>query len=112
MQYALCTMQVDSGSWIPDPTIPSMTVDSFVHCAMLCKVVVSSIVLVSKGAGDDFTRKHCKNYECCPMLLFIEGLEVFFTSTACDACDKYDLCDPRRCVHDGVHNACIHDSDC
>ena len=33
-------VQVDSSSWTPDPLIPSMTVDSFVHCAMLCKVVV------------------------------------------------------------------------
>jgi len=37
----LKNFQVDSGAWIPDPLIPPMTVDSFVHCAMFCK-----------GAGD------------------------------------------------------------
>merc|ERR1712037_195130 len=32
-------IQVDSESWSPDPLIPSMTCDSFVHCAMHCKGV-------------------------------------------------------------------------
>ena len=34
-------MQVDSNSWAPDPLIPSTAADSFVHCAMLCKVAGS-----------------------------------------------------------------------